>query len=246
MPYFPPLPPDDLIYRVTGKRDPDLFDLSGQVAIDDFRDGLASIGRRFREFRSIYDFGCGCGRVLRWLPLHVPRARLVGSDIDEAAIAWLRTVMPDADLRVTQPLPPLPFGKGAFDLVIGYSVFTHLDEKYQDAWLAELHRITRPGSILLLTVSGNVMWEWTMRRSGHPHIAELQAMRSTLDNRGFVHWRGDGWEQFFPDFYHTSFHLPKYIRTHWSRWFAIAAVLEGKARPAQDLVILRRTRWRRG
>jgi SAM-dependent methyltransferase len=168
-------------------------------------------------------------------------ANLHGSDIDAPAIDWLRQHMPKADLRVTEALPPLPWHDGSFDLVIGYSVFTHLDERYQDLWLTELHRVTRPGAALLLTVSGEYMWRWTMERSGHPNLSDLKRMRGELDARGFIHWRGDGWEAHFPDCYHTTFHLPAYIRRHWSRWFDVVGILERRARPAQDLVVLRRS-----
>lgn len=229
-----------MIVRVTGRNDVDLFDLSGEVAVHDFEVGLASAGARFDDFKDIYDFGCGCGRVLRWLPSRTS-AHLHASDIDDAAIDWLRANMPSVDLRQTGTRPPLPWADGAFDLVIGYSVFTHLDEDYQDAWLTELQRVTRPGAVLLLTVSGEYTWRWTMVRSGHPKVEELRALRGELDATGFLHWRGDGWEAHFPDCYHTSFHLPGYIRSHWSRWFTVIDVIDRGARPAQDLVVLRRS-----
>ena len=56
-------------------------------------------------------------------------------------------------------LPPLPFDDARFDLVLGYSVFTHLNVQYQDAWLGELRRLVRPGGILLLSISGPRMLE---------------------------------------------------------------------------------------
>jgi hypothetical protein len=35
------------------------------------------------------------------------------------------------------------------------------------------------------------------------------------EERGFLHWRNDSWDEYFPDIYHTSFHLSKYIHRHW-------------------------------
>ena len=43
-------------------------------------------------------------------------------------------------VRFNQPLPPLDYPDATFDLIFNHSVFTHIDEQYQDAWLAELLR----------------------------------------------------------------------------------------------------------
>jgi hypothetical protein len=67
-------------------------------------------------------------------------------------------------------------------------------------------------------------------------------MEAELRRRQFLHWRGDGWERFFPDYYHTSWHLPDYIRSRWSSWFEVAAVIEAGAGPTQDIVVVRRPR----
>lgn len=235
-----PLPPEELCYRVSGTRNLEWFDRSGKITVDMYAKGLAKLDCGFTEFNDIYDWGCGCGRVLRWLLDEAPRARLFGSDIDGAAVEWLRTNYPQLDVRTNAGLPPLPFRNVAFDLVVGYSVVTHLDERYQDAWLAELHRMTRPGAALLLTISSDRMWDHTMTTSDHPRLAELRAMREALDERGIIFWTGDGWEQHFPEFYHTTFHTHDYVRRHWSQWFEVVAIQEGTAEMPQDIVVLRR------
>ena len=50
-----------------------------------------------------------------------------------------RPIFRGARVVVNPPLPPLPFADGEFDLIWCGSVFTHLDEERQDAWLAELN-----------------------------------------------------------------------------------------------------------
>jgi ubiquinone/menaquinone biosynthesis C-methylase UbiE len=41
-----------------------------------------------------------------------------------------------------------------FDLVIPYSVFTHLTREVQKAWLAEMRRVIAPGGLLIASVHG--------------------------------------------------------------------------------------------
>lgn len=234
------LPPTELCFRVSGTRDLDWFHRSGKITLDVYTRALVRVEHTFTDFTDIYDWGCGCGRVLRWLLDAAPQARLYGSDIDVPAIDWLRQNYPELDVRPNNGLPPLPFRNIGFDLVLGYSVLTHLDEHYQDAWLAELHRVTRPGAVLLLTVSSNRMWQHTMETSDHHNLDQLRALRGKLDENGIMHWTGDDWEQYFPEFYHTTFHLPEYIYQHWSRWFEVVAIEPGSAEMPQDVVILRR------
>jgi SAM-dependent methyltransferase len=235
-----PLPPPDLRFRVAGTELSDWFLAVGEMTIEDFAGALTVLGRDLGSFSFIYDFGCGCGRVTRWLRERAPAARLYGSDTDAAAIEWMQKHMPEVDTRVNNPLPPLPFDAASFDLVLGYSVFTHLDEHYQDAWLTELHRITKPGAVLLLTVHGRCHWGYTMAKlpeTTEAHV-KFQQVQAELQRSGFLHLKADGWGKHFPDHYHTSWHLPSYVRSHWSRWFDVRDVLEMKARPVQDMVIL--------
>ncbi|MDQ3647020.1 MAG: class I SAM-dependent methyltransferase [Actinomycetota bacterium] len=239
-----PLPPEDLIVRVTGQSDAELFDRSGARHVEDLGAALAAIGRGYEDVARVYDFGCGCGRILRHLAQAAPHARLYASDIDEPAVAWVTRHIPIVDARVNGWLPQLPFPRASFDLVIGYSVFTHLNERFQDAWLNELRRVTKAGGILLLTVHGEKSWRWHCEESVMANVKELAELEADRGRRGFVHWDGEGWEALFPDYYHTSFHLTWYIRERWSRWFDVEAILEAGGWPNHDIVVLRRPRVR--
>lgn len=234
-----PLPPAELRYRVGGSDTAEGFEAGGHLHAQAFRRALESIGHTYGDFSQIYDFGCGCGRIMRHLLPQAPGARFYGSDIDEEAIAWLQTHLPAVDARVNDWLPPLPHPSETFDLVIGFSVFTHLDEEYQDAWLRELWRVTKPGATLLLTVNGSMSWRWH-REGPLVGVADLAELESALHRDGYLFWRDDGWARHFPDYYHTSFHLPSYLRRRWTCGFDVHDIQEGAAPPLQDIVLLTR------
>ena len=151
-----PLPDEDLMWRVTSERDPVHFETSGRRSVEDLTRALSVVGAKLTDFKTVLDFGCGCGRIMRWLDELPPTVELHGVDVDAQAISWAAKHIPFARFSVNKALPPLEFPDGYFDLVFNHSVFSHLPEDYQDAWLAELNRVTSPKGLLLLSVGGEI------------------------------------------------------------------------------------------
>ena len=144
------------------------------MVLQQFDEALASVGKRLGDFRSILDYGVGCGRVIRRFWELYPDANLTGADIDAEAIAWLQhNYAKMGKFVVLSHLPRSPFPDETFDLVYGISVFTHLNEEMQFAWLAELQRITSPGGCL--TVHG---------RNHHTQFS--QDIQRVLADKGFL------------------------------------------------------------
>lgn len=101
---------------------------------------------------SVLEWGCGPGRVLNHLVALLPKARFSGADCNVAAIEWCKQVI-DASFVLNGPFPPLPFHDGQFDFVYGISVLTHLSVPQQKSWVAEIHRLLRPGGMAMLTTN---------------------------------------------------------------------------------------------
>src|SRR5215210_4128887 len=134
----PPWPGEELVSRVAGGTDREAFFESGRQSVRDLNRALSFLGKSVEDYESILEFGCGCGRIMLWLADVGAKASLHGTDIDERAIKWAQENMPYATFKVNGGMPPLDYPDATFDLVYNHSVFTHLDEEYQDAWLAEL------------------------------------------------------------------------------------------------------------
>jgi len=54
----------------------------------------------------VLDFGCGCGRTMRWMLDRHPAVDFTGVDRDFEAIDWCRTAFPRGEFHATQPAPP--------------------------------------------------------------------------------------------------------------------------------------------
>jgi SAM-dependent methyltransferase len=175
-----------------------------------------------------------------WLEHLASRCSLHGVDIDARAVAWTQENIPWATFKVNDPLPPLDYPDGFFDLVFNHSVFTHIDEHYQDRWLAELRRVVKPGGYVILSVHGEaafLMFEEAIRGIG----GDPSVVRQDLATKGISYIKDDAFSGGpFPDFYHSTFHAPWYVFEHWGRYFNVGAYVPKGSMGYQDFVLLER------
>jgi SAM-dependent methyltransferase len=235
------VPDQDLRWRVTGADySEDDFRRSGRDSLDDLQRALRYPDLELSGFSRALDFGCGCGRVVRHLSKVSEVVELHGCDTDGAAIAWAQQHLPFARFVHNDALPPLPYADGTFDLVMNHSVFTHLPEDYQDAWLAELRRVAAPGGWVLLTVAGLHAFDGLVQ-AWREWPADPSGLVATMESRGFLHITDDSWTvSSFPDWYHSSFHSPSYVLRHWAEFFTVVGYFPRGALSFQDAVLLRR------
>jgi SAM-dependent methyltransferase len=145
-----PLPPPDLWagYGTTAE----YFLNSGSVDVNAMKTVLASSGFGIPDGRRLLDFGCGAGRMMRWLDDVAHRCEIWGVDISARHIIWCQEYLtPPFKFATVTTAPHLPFEDGHFDLVYCGSVFTHIAD-LADTWLLELKRIVRSGGLLYITV----------------------------------------------------------------------------------------------
>lgn len=206
--------------RVAGTADGDWFLRSGRAAYDTIVSHVP-----VDESDAVLDFGCGCGRVLRYWRDHA--GPVAGSDRDDAAVAWCARNLPFTRVERNSLAPPLPFAEATFDLVYALSVFTHLTEELQTAWRDELRRVLRPGGRLLATTHG---------RSYLPRLDEPERARF---ERGQLVVR---WHELPGSNLCSAYHPETYVRETLAHGFELVDLEPEGARgnPTQDIVVLRK------
>ena len=150
-----PIPDFELIFLVNGHRDQHVFDISRRATVKNIAGLLAEAGIDYRDFRSILDFGCGCGRVLAgWEGMLPEGAKLHGCDINYRLIAFCKENIGFAETKLTGYYPPAPYTDGQFDFVYLGSVYTHLSLAAILQWTGELTRIVKSGGVVMLSYHG--------------------------------------------------------------------------------------------
>ncbi len=218
-----PLPPPRLRYRVSGTSSRATFLSTGREASENIRDVFEASRQPGSRYARWLDFGCGCGRVARHLERTVPIDELWGIDVDEEALRWTASHFRGSYERVAAD-PPTSLPAAHMDVVYAGSVFTHLSEERQLAWLAELHRVMRPGGLLIAsTHAPGLSWS-------RPDLSE--EARRTLARRGFLFAAGGG--RFNDD---SAFHSCEYLVATWGRCFGLRHFRENGLNRYQDLSV---------
>jgi SAM-dependent methyltransferase len=222
-----PLPPARLRRRVGIDGSRGHFLAIGRGAARDIAAAVGAAGLAPGALARWLDFGCGCGRVARHLSA-LDGVRISGVDIDEEAIAWCSAHLGRGSFSTIAPTPPTPFADASFDLVYSVSVFTHLDEAAQFAWLAELCRILRPGGLLVVsTHAPDLVYN-------RPDLTAAQHI--DLRDRGFTFATTRG--PFNDD---SAFHSRAYLEREWTKYFTLVSHEPQGLNGYQDLSV-----WRKG
>ncbi|WP_242403409.1 class I SAM-dependent methyltransferase [Asaia platycodi] len=108
-------------------------------------------GRPLSAETRLLDFGCGWGRILRIFMKDIRPEHLFGIDSTSRFLMEARRCNPALGFLQTGLAPPTMITAGSFDLIVSFSVFSHLDEFIAGLWINEFHRLLRPGGLAVIT-----------------------------------------------------------------------------------------------
>lgn len=119
-----------------------------------------------KSYSTIFDFGCGCGRLARKLMLQklIPK-EYVGIDLHRGMVKWCQDNLHNSNRHFNfyhynaynaglnpgglRELIPLPIKSNHFSLVLAISVFTHITETNVNFYLEQIAKsLTKEGQFL--------------------------------------------------------------------------------------------------
>lgn len=229
----PAMPDVERRKRVSGGERAEAFRLEGFTNFVKLDQALRRVaGKGLDQFSRVLDWGCGCGRTTRYLQ-RLPETKVVGVDIDADNVEWCRQHLANGEYRHVSLHPPVDLELSAYDVIIGISVFSHLTERDHIEWLYELHRIARPGAILLMSI----LSEASVSRASFP-----PALVEEWHASGFIAHSNQDLKGYIEDesYYVNTCITEDYIRRQWSRFFNLLEIIPAYIGNQQDLVVMRK------
>jgi GT2 family glycosyltransferase/SAM-dependent methyltransferase len=204
---FPSFPPSELQNSIHGH--------SGAASLHEAASfykfvqdqGLTGLGAEWFGRGNFLDFGAGWGRITRLFMRDFPLENIVGHEPSSRFCQIAQANNKYVNFISGDYMPDGLLPEGRFDLVVGWSVFSHLPPKCAGAWLAELQRVTRPGAAIVLTTWGRrflqrLAEEKVMMEAGHDihwysqtvldACGDLETRIAEYDNGDFVWFSGQG------------------------------------------------------
>jgi SAM-dependent methyltransferase len=153
---FPGIPgrihPNDFMFdHASAEEVASYAERAGNV-VGNIEDSLAAGGRTYDDIERWLDFGCGYGRVIRFLVERVPAHRIWASDVIHEGVDFcasefgVHPLYSRADLEALELEP--------FDFVYAISVLSHLSERNSRAMLRLLGDAIPPRGIAMFTTHG--------------------------------------------------------------------------------------------
>ena len=104
---------------------------------------------------SFLDFGCGWGRITRPFLRDFNLSNLFGYEPDFRFCSIARDLNPFTCVINGDYLPDGRLPASQFDLIVGWSIFSHLSPRSATEWLVEMSRILNDGGVCILTTWGD-------------------------------------------------------------------------------------------
>jgi SAM-dependent methyltransferase len=249
---LPGFPPDSIQINTTGQAGKDTLG-EAFVFYQDCAETFAALGKPISKNDKLLDFGVGWGRIARFFLRELPLENIYGVDVMGDFVDICKKTFRSNNFYVTTPFPPTVLPDGAFDFVVGYSVFSHLSEKACGEWMREFHRVTKPGALVALTTRGRPFFDYCASLRGKGHEGYLDALSRMFDNvdeararydRGeFVHSNAKGVTgggAMTSEFYGETFVPEQYARKGYADMFILERFLFDPTRQTHPIMFFRR------
>ncbi|MBN2678480.1 MAG: class I SAM-dependent methyltransferase [Anaerolineaceae bacterium] len=200
------------------------------------KEQVADCGIFLNQQTKFLDFGCGWGRFMRFFMKDITVENLYGCDPLQVAIDICHDTGVPGHLDLIEPEGILPYPDSYFDVIMAYSVFTHLPEKLNLHWMRELARVSRPGCVFCLTLEPrgfidricNITEDtdnaWLRGLSKYAPMAK--ELYSKFDSGEIAYLPTGGGDNLTDEVYGDAIVPLDYIKKKWRSFFKVISYLD--------------------
>lgn len=170
---FPTVPEQELQLQIHGSP---TWEVSMREAFDFYRFIKTNVELNANGRGRFLDYGCGWGRMTRPFMRHFDLDRMFGFEPHLLLATIARSLNPYVCVLAGGFTPDDSIPKDWFDLIVGWSIFSHLSRASFKEWLREISQVLRPGGVGVFTT-------WGLR-----FLQRLQAEKAELDEGKEIHW----------------------------------------------------------
>ncbi len=226
-----PAPPPEHMSRVVNNDNMRHYFMTGYQSYKEYVTAI----REHADLASInkmLDWGCGSGRLSGFFIRFSGIPGVSGCDIDSDAIDWCAKNLAPAEFKTIPFYPPTSYADDTFDLIVSYSVLTHLPKDVQLLWLEEMRRILAPGGLFLTTVHG----AFAMATS-FPGDEVQRILKEGIDDS----IKDENLDGVAPEgYYRAVFQTKEYSVATFSKYFNVVDYKERGALNFQDLIVAKK------
>jgi len=143
------------------------------------------------KVQSILDFGCGHGRVARYIRAFFPDARMTFAEVDKSCVDFCAKQFNGRAIQTPKDFSQLQFDD-KYDLIWLGSVFTHMDYARMEILFKKLFASLSPNGVVIGTFRGEKMYHTYLR---NPEVAKRDAdLIQQFESTGVAYKRYPGWE----------------------------------------------------
>lgn len=247
---LPAFPSDELQANTTGQSGVETL-REAFIFYQDCVRVLEKIGVPLCADQKVLDFGVGWGRIARFFMHDVPKNSIYGLDVTEDFVRICNNTFENENFYKCTPLPPTSLPESRFELITGYSVFSHLSEEACKNWMQEFHRILAPGGIVAITTRGRPFFDYCENLQGQVgYPGALSKMFDSFDDARkrydlgeFVHSNSHGLTgngAMNGSFYGETFIPEAYARTAYADHFEHVEFMYEPARQTHPIMFFRK------
>jgi SAM-dependent methyltransferase len=143
---------------------------------------LWALRKYFPGFHSMLEVGCGTGFVLSAIDQAFPNARIAGSEIYTAGLAFAAKRLPGVEL-LQMDARKLPY-EAEFEVIAAFDVIEHILE--DELVLQNFHRALKPGGGCLITVPQHQwLWSHVDETACHKRRYSASELHAKVNTAGF-------------------------------------------------------------